>query len=62
MTLYDAMKSFNVNAKLIKVIRGLYEKAINAIYSEGKVGEWFAMKTGICQGCLLSPTLFNIMQ
>ena len=35
--------------------------AMSAIYSEGKVYEWFATKTGVHQGCLLSPTLFNIM-
>ena len=61
VALWNAMKRFNVNAKLIKSIQGLYEKAISAIYSEGKVGEWFATKTGVRQGCLLSPILLNIM-
>ena len=55
------MKIFNINARLIKVIQSLYEKAISAIYYEGKVGEWFITRTGVRQGCLLSSTLFNIM-
>ena len=55
------MKRFNINARLIKVIQSLYEKAISAIYYEGKVGEWFTTRTGVRQGYLLSPTLFNIM-
>ena len=59
--LWDTMKRFNINARLIKVIHNLYEKAISAIYYEGKVGEWFTTKTSLRQGCLLSPTLFNIM-
>ena len=59
--LWDTMKRFNINARLIKVIQNLYEKAISAIYYEGKVGEWFTTRTGVRQGCLLSPTLFNIM-
>ena len=59
--LWDTMKRFNINARLIKVIQSLYEKAISAIYYEGKVGEWFTTRIGVRQGCLLSPTLFNIM-
>ena len=55
------MTRFNINARLIKVIQNLYEKAISAIYYECKVGEWFTTRTGVRQGCLLSPTLFNIM-
>ena len=59
-SLRDSMNRFNINAKLIKVIQGLYEKAIHAIYSEGKVGEWFSTKLGIRQGCLIS-SVFNII-
>ena len=54
-----AMKISNINAKLIKVIPGLYEKVISAIYSECKVGKWFVITC--VWGCLLSPTLFNIL-
>ena len=52
------MKRFNVNAKLIKVIQGLYDKAISAIYSEGKVGEWFSTKTGV----RMMFTISNLIQ
>ena len=55
------MKRFNINARLIKVIQNLYEKAISAIYYVGKVGELLTTRTGVRQGCILSPTLFNIM-
>ena len=58
--LWDAMKTFNINAKLIKIIKGLYEKEIINI-PEGKVGKCFAMKIGVRQEFLLSSTLFNSM-
>ena len=48
------------NAKLTKVIESLYNKATNAIYYNGSVGEWFRTTVGVRQGCLLSPTVFNI--
>ena len=54
-------EKIQINTRLIKVIQSLYEKAISAIYYEGKVGEWFTTRTGVRHGCLLPPTLFNIM-
>ena len=54
------MKLYNINANLIKVIESLYSKATSAVYYNGSVGEWFRTTAGVRQGCLLSPTLFNI--
>ena len=55
------MKRFNINLKLIEAIQSLYSKAESDVYSDGQIGEWFHTTTGVRQGCLLSPTLFNIM-
>ena len=54
------MKLYNINANLIKVIESLYSKATSAVCYHGSVGEWFRTTAGVRQGCLLSPTLFNI--
>ena len=54
------MKLYNINANLIKVIESLYSKATSTVYYNGSVGEWFRTTVGVRQGCLLSPTLFNI--
>ena len=54
------MKRFNINLKLIESIQHLYNKAESAVYFDGEIGEWFRTKIGVMQGCLLSPTLFNI--
>ena len=58
--LWSTMKLYNINASLIKVIESLYSKATSAVYYNGSVGEWFRTTVGVRQGCLLSPTLFNI--
>ena len=58
--LWSTMKLYNINANLIKVIESLYSKATSAVYYDGSVGEWFRTTVGVRQGCLLSPTLFNI--
>ena len=58
--LWSTMKLYNINANLIKVIESLYSKATSTVYYNGSVGEWFRTTVGVRQGCLLSPTLFNI--
>ena len=58
--LWSTMKLYNINANLIKVIESLCSKATSAVYYNGSVREWFRTTVGVRQGCLLSPTLFNI--
>ena len=54
------MKKYNINANLIRVIKNLYDKATSAVLFNGSIGDWFRTTVGVRQGCLLSPTLFNI--
>ena len=58
--LWSTMKLYNINANLIRLIESLYSKATSTVYYNGSVGEWFRTTVGVRQGCLLSPTLFNI--
>ena len=58
--LWSTMKLYNINANLIKVIESLYSKATSVVFYNSSVGEWFRTTVGVRQGCLLSPTLFNI--
>ena len=54
------MKHFNINANLIRMIQNLHEKATSAVYLNNSIGDWFRTTVGVRQGCVLSPTLFNI--
>ena len=58
--LWATMKNYNMGQKLILSIQQLYKNATSAVLAQGKVGEWFHTSIGVRQGCLLSPTLFNI--
>ena len=48
------------STNLIQVIINLYNKATSAVLFNGSIGDWFRTTVGVRQGCLLSPTLFNI--
>ena len=54
------MKKYNISTNLIQVIKNLYNKASSAVLFNGAKGDWFRTTVGVWQGCLLSPTLFNI--
>ena len=50
------MKKHNISTNLIQVIKNL----TSAVLFNSSLGDWFRTTLGVRQGCLLSPTLFNI--
>ena len=58
--LWATMRKYNINASIIRAIENLYDKAQSAVLFNGSTGEWFRTTVGVRQGCLLSPTFFNI--
>ena len=54
------MKKYNISTNLIQVIKNLYNKATSAVLFNGSIGDWFQTTVGVPQGCLLTPTLYNI--
>ena len=58
--LWTTMHKYNIGVNLITIIRNLYDKATSAVLFNGNAGDWFRTTVGVRQGCLLSPTLFNI--
>ena len=59
--LWATMRLYNININLITVIQKLYEKATSAVCFNNSIGDRFKTSVGVRQGCLLSPTLFNIL-
>ena len=58
--LWSTMRLYNINVNLIQVIENLYNKATSAVCLNGDIGDWFRTTVGVRQGCLFSPTFFNI--
>ena len=58
--LWATMKNYNISTNLIRVIKNLYDNATSAVLCNSSIGDWFQTTVGVRQGCLLSPTLFNI--
>ena len=54
------MKKYNISTNLIRVIKNLYDKAASAVLFNNSIGDWFRTTVEVRQGCLLSPTVFNM--
>ena len=58
--LWKMMRSIGVCNKIVNIIEKMYEKTTCAIVVDELLTEWFSVSVGVRQGCLLSPTLFNL--
>ena len=56
-----ATVEYNISTNLIRVIKILYDKATSAVLFNSCIGDCFRAIVGVRQGCLLSPTLFNVV-
>ena len=54
------MRMFNISKGIVNAIEALYESSRSAVLLVDEVSDWFCKRVGVRQGCLLSPTLFNI--
>ena len=59
--LIEALYRMNVPETMIDAIRRLYANPTFKVYMENNESEWTRQKTGIRQGCPLSPYLFLIL-
>lgn len=48
----------NIPAKIVRLIRALYDNASCSVLHCGKLSDEFSVKSGVRQGCILSPLLF----
>ena len=54
------MIAIGIDPEIVHIIESLYNEAECDAVIDGELTVWFAVKIGLIQGCLLSPTLFNI--
>ena len=59
--LWKLLNHYGVPDKFINLIKNTYEGMTCKVIHEGRLTEGFKVKTGVRQGCLLSPFLFLIV-
>nr|KAG5711950.1 hypothetical protein BaRGS_026391 [Batillaria attramentaria] len=56
--IWKLMSHYGFPPKFVNIIRQLYEDATCQVTHDGKLTEPFTVRTGVRQGCILSPTIF----
>ena len=59
--LWEVMRRDGVNGKLIRLLRAYYENTRARVRVYGELSDFFTIKTGVRQGCAMSPVLFNFV-
>ena len=58
--LWQRLRSLGVCGRMLAALQAFYSEPTVAIKVAGRIGEPAVTKTGVCQGCPLSPTLFGV--
>ncbi|CAI9715828.1 Hypothetical predicted protein [Octopus vulgaris] len=53
------MQADGIPSKLLNFIKAYYRSTRSRVRVYGEVSEYFEIRSGVRQGCVLSPTLFN---
>ena len=57
-SLWNIMKSYGIPRKMVRVIAGIYQGLGCAVVDGSETSEWFKIKSGVKQGCVMSGFLF----
>ena len=58
--LWKILKEMEIPDHLIFLLRNLYARQEEGVRTGHGTTDWFQIRKGVCQGCLLSPCLFNL--
>ena len=58
--MWRMLEVVGVSNKIVNIIRSPYRETECVLLVVGCTSEWLCVGVGVRQGCLLSPTLFNV--
>ena len=58
--LWKFLKGMGIPDHLTFLLRNLYADQKATVRTEHGTTDWFQIRKGVCQGCILSPCLFNL--
>ena len=59
--MWKILTDFNIPKKLINLIKACYEESECAVRIGNNLTSFFKVESGLRQGCILSPVLFNLV-
>ena len=59
-TLWKLLKNYGIPDKLINLIKAMYRNCKCAVIDGAETSQWFEVKSGVKQGCVMSGFLFLV--
>ena len=56
--LWKILRHYGIPSELVDLIRAMYAGSCCSVIDNGKMSDWFDVKTGVRQGCVMSGFLF----
>ena len=58
--LWNVLRLYGIDGKLLGAVKSLYDGSEACVRVGDEVSEWFPVRMGVRQGCVMSPWLFNL--
>ena len=58
--MWSVLKDYEVKSNLLHAVKAFYENSRACVRVKRNVTDFFGMKGGLRQGCVMSPWLFNV--
>ena len=58
--LWSKLESVGISGKMLTAIKSLYNNVKCSVWINGHMTDWFSVHSGLKQGCILSPLIFNL--
>ena len=58
--MWNVLRLYVVGGKLLKVKKSLYVGSKSCVRVRNEMSDWFPVRVGLRQGCVMSPWLFNL--
>ena len=58
--LWKILKQMGISDQLTRLLRSLYASQESTVRTGHGATDWFQIREGVCQGWILSPSLFNL--
>ena len=58
--MWNVLRLYGIGGRLLRGVKSLYAGSKACVRVGNEVSEWFPVREGLRQGCVMSPWLFNL--
>ena len=58
--MWNVLRLYGIDSRLLRAVKSLYVGSKASVRVGNEMSEWFPVRVGLRQGCVMSPWLFNL--